>query len=425
MISPSPGGWARYERFAAPAAAAIAHGLRMAVNLVVIKFIAVIVGPAGLGLLGNLMSAATIVALLAGGGILNGITKYVAEYDSSPERRNRFLGSATAYGLTAGAVIFLVSIVAADPLSRALFGNAGWAWLFPLLGITHMLCFIGGGIVAVVNGQRQPVSFAIITITAYVGVIPVAFLLIRLGGLPGAAVALLAVAGATAVPALVLAWRRGLLAVLRPRFDRDDTRRLFRFTCIAAVSAVTFPLAEILIRLRLTEELGLAGTGIWQALARLSGAILGFYTVFLATSHMPRLSAIADRGEATRTVLRSLAVIGPAFAGCAMLIWLARSIIVPLLFADAFRPMEDIIGWQLIGDCFRVCSYVIGFLGIARAALKIHIAAEITQCALYLAFTIGALRMGLGLGGVAQAYAATYAVYFIVTLIALREYARR
>ena len=419
-----PGGRARYERFAAPAAAATAHGLRMAVNLVVIKFIAVLVGPAGLGLLGNLMSAATMVAVFAGGGILNGITKYVAEYDADPECQARFLRCATAYGLTASVIVFIVCCVAASPLSRSLFGDTSWAWLFPLIGITHLLCFIGGGIVAIVNGKRQPTIFAVITITGYLGVVPATYFLIRLGGVAGASIALLAVASATAIPALLVAGRRGLLTGLRPRFDRIDTCNLFRFTCIAAVSAIAFPLTEIMIRLRLTEDLGLTATGIWQALARLSGANLGFFTVFLATSYMPRLSSISDRGEATSTVLRSLSLIGPAFACCAIVIYLARSIIVPLLFADAFRPMETIVGWQLLGDFFRVCSYVVGFLVVARAALKIHVMAELTQCVLYFTFTVIALNMNHGLQGVAQAYAATYAIYFVLTLIALREFAR-
>lgn len=415
----------RYERFAAPAAAATAHGLRMAVNLIVIKFIAVIVGPTGLGMLGNLMSATTIVTLFAGGGILNGVTKYVAEYSDNRARLARFLESAAAYGLIASGAALVACVVAAEPLSLFLFERRDMAWLVPLLGITHLLCFIGGGIVATVNGQRRPVDFAIITIAGYVAVVPVAFVLIRLQGVDGAAIALLAVAASTALPALVLAARRRLLPLMRPRFHRDDAVRLFRYTCITAISSVAFPMTEIFIRLRLTEELGIASTGIWQALARLSGATLGFYTVFLATSHMPRLSATTDRREAVRTVLRTLSTVGPAFAGCALLIYLLRSIIVPLLFSSAFRPMEEVLGWQLLGDLFRVCSYVVAFLGIAKAALKVHIAAELAQCGLYFGFTMLALHWGYGLREVAQAYALTYALYFGLTLLALREYARR
>ncbi|RYD27985.1 MAG: O-antigen translocase [Lysobacteraceae bacterium] len=413
-----------FDRIAGPLAAAAAHGSRMAVNLIVIKFIAVLVGPSGLGLLGNLMSAATMAALFAGGGILNGITKYVAEFAARPTDLERFLRSAAAYGMTVSAAVFLLCVVAANPLSRFLFGDRTMAWLMPILGLAHFLCFVGGGIVAIVNGQRQPKYFAIITITAYLGVIPVAFALIRFAGTTGAAIALLAVVASTAIPALWVAARIRLLGFLKPRACREDVNRLFRYTCITAVSSIAFPLTEILIRTRLSEQLGIATTGIWQGLARLSGAILGFYTVFLATSHMPRLSAIIDRREAGRAVIGTLRFVGPTFAVVALLVYLLRWLIVPLLFSAAFQPMEEVIGWQLLGDTLRVCSYAVAFLGVAKAALKIHIAAELTQCGLYLGFTLFALHAGLGLRGVAQAYALTYAIYFTLTLLALGKYVR-
>ncbi|KQZ76408.1 hypothetical protein ASE06_07730 [Sphingopyxis sp. Root214] len=418
-------GAAQYKRLAAPAAAVIAHGLRMTVNLIVIKFIAVAMGPAGLGMLGNLMSATTMVALFSGGGILNGITKYVAEYNSRPDRLRQFLQGAAAYGFSASIIILLISFIAARPLSLALFGTNDMAWLIPILGIAHLLCFIGNAIIAIINGKQQPFYFALITGTGYLSIIPIAFLLIKFGGMSGAAIALVGVIVSTAIPAVVVGARNGLISMLRPRFHSEDSKRLFRFTCIAIVSAAAFPLTEILIRTHLAGHLGVESTGIWQAMTRLSGAILGFFTVYLATSHMPRLSAISDNKEAAKAVVHALSVIGPAFACCALLIYLMRSIIVPLLFSSSFGPLEEIIGWQLIGDLLRVCSYVVSFLVVAKAALKMHIIGELTQCVLYLGFALGAVRMGFGLQEVAQAYALTYAIYFVLTLLALKRYATR
>ncbi|MDP3928878.1 MAG: oligosaccharide flippase family protein, partial [Bacteroidota bacterium] len=74
--------------FAAP----LAHGLRMVANLVILKLIAITLGPIGMGTLGNFMSLTTMISVFAGAGITTGITKYVAEYKSSPKRLIRFLG---------------------------------------------------------------------------------------------------------------------------------------------------------------------------------------------------------------------------------------------------------------------------------------------------------------------------------------------
>jgi PST family polysaccharide transporter/antigen flippase len=167
-----------------------------------------------------------------------------------------------------------------------------------------------------------------------------------------------------------------------------------------------------------TGSLGLAQTGIWQASIRLSGAILGFYTVYLATSYMPRLSALSGKA-AVSLVLRSLLTVGGAFATGAVAIYLLRAQIVPLLFSDAFASLQPLLAWQLLGDLFRVCAYVIGFCVVAKARLGLHIAAEGVQYSLYVAITLTVVLSGGSLADVIRAYTLSYGVYFLLALAGL------
>ncbi len=406
-------------------AAAIAHGLRMAVNLLIVKMIAVYVGPAGMGVLGQFMSLATMVSVFAGGGIGNGISKYVAEYKNRPRRMLRFLGAAAVYGLCFSALIMLVCVIGAARLSRALFGDDGYAWLFPCLGAAHFLCFLGTGVIAFVNGQHRADLFAGITITGYLGALPIAYLLISQLGMEGAALALLLGIACTGLPAIWLIARSRLTPLVRMSLDKTDARNLVHFTVMLLASATLFPLAEIWIRTHIIQVLGAEVAGLWQASARLSGAYLGFFTVFLATSYMPRLSGLTDKAAILRMVYRHLALIGLLFGGFAGMVYAARDFVIPLLFSSAFDGMASFMGWQLLGDLFRVCSYVIGFLGVAKAAVKLYIAAEFLQAGLYAALSSAVLQNGGQLQEVMQAYALTYLIYLCVTVVCLLIYRRR
>lgn len=406
-------------------APAAAHGLRMAVNLLVIKMIALRLGPTGLGAIGNLMSLLSVIMVFAGGGITNGITKYVAEYRRVARPTIRIIETATAIGFSVSAGVAILSIAAARPIAQTLFGDADLWWLSVALGITHLACFVGSATLAVANGQQRSDIFALVSIIAYVACIPVAYALIWQGGFSGAALALMVMAGCTAGPAAWLLFRSPLRDVVKIRFHRVEALQLMRFAAMTLTSAVTFPLAETFVRSIVNAELGTATAGLWQASIRLSGAVIGFFTVYLAVSYMPRLSSTRDPVAACALVVRTLAIVAVSFSVAALLLHALRRIIIPLLLSRDFAPLETVIGWQLLGDLFRVCAYTVGFLAIAKARLSLHIAAEIGQYGIYAGLSAWVILHGGTLAQIVQAYSASYFLYFLLCLTGLAIYRYR
>ena len=58
--------------------------VKIGAGLLVGKLLAVSFGPAGLGLAANFRQLITVLGVLAGAGIFNGVTKYVAQYHDNP-----------------------------------------------------------------------------------------------------------------------------------------------------------------------------------------------------------------------------------------------------------------------------------------------------------------------------------------------------
>jgi O-antigen/teichoic acid export membrane protein len=405
--------------------AATAHGLRMCVNLLILKMIAMFAGPTGMAILGHFMSLTTMVSVFAGGGIGNGITKYVAEYRGNPRRMINFISASTVYGFCISCLILLLCIIFASSASILLFGNTQYAWLFPCLGIAHLFCFIGTGIIAIINGLQRSDLFAAITIISYLGCLPITYFLISNLGLEGAAISLLLVSACTGVSALFLIAKSRLTRMIRFQISYADARRLLEFTLMLLASATLFPLAEILIRALIMQSLGNHAAGIWQAMARLSGAYLGFFTVYLATNYMPKLSTLIDRIAIFDLVIHHLVIIFFLFTIFACSVYSLREYIIVILFTSAFNEISEFLSWQLLGDLFRVSSYVIGFLGVAKAAVRIYIASEFIQSSLYSILSTIVLLNGGGLREVVQVYALTYFIYFSVTVIFLYIYRQR
>lgn len=69
--------------------------IKIGAGLVVVKLLAVAFGPVGVGQAANFRQVITVLGVLSGAGIFNGITKYVAEYRQQPLRLRALLGTAS------------------------------------------------------------------------------------------------------------------------------------------------------------------------------------------------------------------------------------------------------------------------------------------------------------------------------------------
>lgn len=67
--------------------------VKIGAGLLVGKLLAVSFGPAGLGLAANFRQLITVLGVLAGAGIFNGVTKYVAQYHDNPQQLRRVVGT--------------------------------------------------------------------------------------------------------------------------------------------------------------------------------------------------------------------------------------------------------------------------------------------------------------------------------------------
>lgn len=190
-------------------------------------------------------------------------------------------------------------------------------------------------------------------------------------------------------------------------------------------STISFPLVEILIRQMLIRQVGFHDAGIWQASIRLSAAYLGFFTVFLGFYFMPRVSQQADKRVLSTLVLRYLIFVQAAFLLGALTLYLGRGFFISLLFSEDFSTLNNLIVYQLVGDFFKISSYVFGFVAVAKAATKLYIASEIIQGGVFLGLASLMSFTAHGVESVMQAYMLTYMLYFFVSAGSVIFYLRR
>lgn len=411
--------------FKASAVSAIGAGVKLLAGLMLIKLVAITLGPTGLGLMGQFMSLTSILILLAGGGIATGVTKYVAQYKQNEVQLRSFLSTARSYSLVASVILFLFGILAAGPLSFWMFKKAGYAFVIYILSVVQFGIALNTYILSVVSGNKDIVTSNIInTCGALLGMLilaPLIYVWSSTGMLIGLTIL-------PAVPSIISLYivRRKYPMVLKSEWhlNKSDAWKLFKFSLMLLTSAVTMPVAQMLLRSHIVEQSGWEQVGYWQATVRLSDAYLLFINMVLAGYYMPKLSELGPGAKQIRYVKDAMKRMLPLLAVCVTVIWYLRTYLITMLFSKEFLFAADLFTFQLIGDFFKIGSFMIGYVVVANAWTRLSIIGDILQASMFYGIAL-MLSSIYQTKGVSIGYAINYFLYFIIILTFFMYTSRR
>ncbi|GKX57288.1 translocase [Leminorella grimontii] len=387
--------------------------IKIGVGLLVVKLLAVSFGPSGVGQAGNFRQLITVLGVLSGAGIFNGVTRYVAQYQQDPSQLRKAVGTSASLILGFSTLLAVVFILFAEPISQGLFGHTRyldvvWAVAFIQMGIAYANFFL-----AILKGYRDAMGNALGVIGgSLLGVIGYVACY-WVGGYEGALAGLALVPALAAIPAGIILYKRSPmpLSYLKPAWDKAMASSLGKFTVMALITSVTLPVAYVMMRNLLAERYSWDDVGIWQGVSSISDAYLQFITASFTVYLLPTLSKLTEKRDISREIFRSLRFVLPAVAAVSFTVWLLRDFAIWLLFSSKFVAMRDLFAWQLVGDVLKVGSYVFGYLVIAKASLRFYVLTEVSQFALLVGFSHYLIPMN-GAVGAAQSYMATYIIYF-------------
>ena len=413
------------QSLAAALLTSTAHASRLLTGLVLVKVIAVYLGPEGMGRLGHFMNVVTILSMLAGGGILNGVMKYVAEYRQNPQELLGFVSGASSYALIASMLIMIMGILFSEQISLVIFATSEYA-VFICIAFSAQACFAFSNLVnGVANGLGRQRVFAIIQILGNLLAIPIIWGLVHYYGFRGAAIAIIAASSLYFFPAFYFFYRSSFWGKIVISFkDFKYFRQLLSFTAILIASVVSFPVIEIVVREMIIRGGGYDQAGIWQASIRLSGAYLGFFGVFLVYYFMPLVSPEQDRALIAKHVMKHALAIGGVFLVGAVSFYAGRTYFIPMVLSEGFSELYALIQFQLIGDFFKILSWVIGVVGVAKASVRLCVSAEIFQNGTFFLISSLLYSQRQSVESILFAHIITYIIYFGICCVILAYYVR-
>lgn len=389
--------------------------VKISAGLLVIKLLALTFGPNGVGQAGNFRQLITVLGVLAGAGIFNGVTKFVAQYQQQPQHLRAMLGTASSIILGFSSLLALIFLLAAKPISQLLFSTDAYQNVIRLLGLLQMAIAWANYLQAILRGLRDARANALVIMSGSMVGLVAYYICFRTGGYSGALAGLAVVPALLVLPAFVIVKRQRTItmAQLYPGWDKPLALALGKFTLMALITSVTVPLAYVMMRNLLAQQYSWHDVGIWQGVSSISDAYLQFITASFSVWLLPTLARLENKQHISRELLNALKFVLPAVMLVSFTVWLLRDLAIWLLFSQKFTSMRDLFAWQLAGDVLKTGCYVFGYLVIAKASLRFYLLTEISQFALLSGFSCW-LIPAQGAIGATQAYMATYIIYFVL-----------
>lgn len=403
----------------------IAVGTKLVASIVTNKVLAVLVGPSGYAVMGQFQNFISIATSISGGLLANGITKTTAENYDLERRQYDVWKTAVRATLALSVAVSLLILVFQDSLVK-------WLLNFESISIA-LVCFalclpaitLNSVFLSIANGKKEVAVIVISNIVSSAVNLFSTILLAYYFGLKGALVAF-AINPAMALFITAFLLNRKTYFRIRNwwgRIDPSVLSSLSSYALMGLVSAIALPAASMTIRGSIVRQLGENEAGYWQAMNGISGILMLAFTSTLSVYYLPRLAEIRDARSLVDEIVKVYRFILPLLIGAALLIYFFRDFIIFTLLTSEFQPMSEMFKFQLIGDVLKITSWVLGYILIGRAMVKIFLITEIGFAVLLTTLTVPMIDL-FGLVGPPIAYTITYSMHLIVMGIVITRYIR-
>lgn len=395
--------------------------INIILNTIKVKVMAILIGTSGMGVFSLFQSIYNV--LLSLGGIVAGgsVVKAVAETNTSKNHYQlqilQFLliRMALLTGLLSGLIIYLFS----KPIALKIFDDISFQPDIQLMSFVPVIINLSLFWQSWLNGLRQVKKIAKIRLFSSF-IITISTIVLLYFFHEDAIIYIILI---LPVPAFIISRLKsdslGKPKQIITRKSFIDILNVIKLGMALVIVSLIFQFGIFYARSLITEYGGLASTGIVFASWAISMSYVEIFLSALSVEYYPRLVELKNDLNATNQLINKqinllLMVIFPVLIG----LYILAPFIIPLLYSENFNQASSILRYQLIGDIFKIMSWILGYVLIVHGYIKISLLLQIQWIAVYLLFLLfGFESFGLDITGIA--FLASYLLNFILVFIFL------
>jgi O-antigen/teichoic acid export membrane protein len=384
------------------------------------KIIAVLLGPAGVGVMSLITSTTDIIAALTGFGLRTSAVRDISQaYSNGDElQQNRILTVLRKLVVFTGLLGGVLCFAFAPGISHIVFGDDTYVLSFRIVSIIFLFNQINIGQIVLLQGTFRYKDLAKSTLFSNVSALVISLPLYYVYGLKGIVPAIIL----SSLMQLLFSWLyssripyRSIRLSLSQVFNEGRTMLTLGF--VIALTGFITQGSSYLVRLFISKHGDIVDVGLYSAGIAIANNYISIILTSMSTDYAPRLSAIAHNNKEFIEVINKqmmfiVILVSPLIS---IFILLVNEVIL-LLYSARFSPINDMVELIMLGMIFRCISWALSFAYVARGDSRLFFWNELVTSTYSLIFLVTGYYL-YGLTGVGIGFLLTYLVYSVQVLI--------
>jgi len=347
------------------------------ISIIRSKFVAVLLGTSGVGVLGLFTSTIGMLAILSNLGLnvsaVSTISKASADTDQSLISRS--IITIKRWIIFTGILGVVLTLILSSRLSQWVFGSDEYSWAFIWLSVTLFFQTLSTGQSALLQGLRRLKELAKVGILGSSVGLLLSITLFYLYGLKGIVPSLILTAASTSI----ISWyfvkniktENVKISMQESYFEGLDMVKLGAvFLITNLVGTGVLYITQVFIN----KYGGLEQVGLYISSFAIINGYFGIIFTAMGTDLFPRISAISDNNEDVKKLINQqseimILILAP------ILIFLISSlpVVIKILLTPKFLPIIGLLKWAILGVVFQAVSYPIGLAFAAKGYKRIYL----------------------------------------------------
>lgn len=365
--------------------------LNIIVGLVRNKFVALLIGPLGMGLNALFNSVVSFISMATNLGISFSAVKHVSEIDTDKgnDTTEHFIAVIRAWCFVTALIGMAACLLAAPLLSRHSFNGGEHTLHFMLLAPAVGMAAVTGGETAILKGVKRLKQLAMIQIATIVASLGITVPIYWMFGIAGIVPVIALTAMAAMAATVFYSYRLFPLRLKGMAKLLGEGKDMVRLGTAYTMSGIVACGAEVLIRSFLNVRAGTETLGLYNAGFTITVTYAGLVFTAMDTEYYPRLSSLNHDARAfslaaNRQTEVSLMLISPLLT--LMMVILPQ--LIPLLYSGEFSAVVPMARIALLAMFFNAMKLPAAYMTLAKGDSLAFFLLETTYAAVFTLLTI-------------------------------------
>jgi O-antigen/teichoic acid export membrane protein len=391
--------------------------VQIIISIVRSKILAVLLGPAGIGISGLFQMAISLVTSFSNFGLttsaIKSINTAIGKNDSSKISKSIVILRKLVW--FTGCLGMGIFIIFSKVFSELNFGNSEYTTSFVILSVTLLLGQISSGQGVLLRAFRKVDLLAKSSIIGSILGLIFSIPLFYYFGIQGIVPSIVG----SSIFTLVLTWYFAKKIRIEEKVEVGlkevfhSGREMLSFGFLISLSGIFNLFFSYLIRIYIRHVGTVDEVGLYSAGFTIINTYLNLIFTAMSTDYYPRLSQVNDlEVEVNKTINQQIEMALLLITPLLLIFILFIKLIIVSLYSSSFIQMDKMLMFCSIGMAFKAVSWSIGFVFLAKGVKRLFLINEVISTVYMFAFNVVGFYFW-GLNGLGISFIISYLIHFL------------